>query len=68
MINENVESGYDSRRTLYDKDIRESLFDFLEESYGKTRIPMQGLGGRPNTMTGIMTAILSLQARPMQPM
>ncbi len=38
MINENVESEYDSRRTLYDKDIRESLFDFLEESYGKTRI------------------------------
>jgi len=38
VINENVESGYDSRRTLYDKDIRESLFDFLEESYGKTRI------------------------------
>lgn len=38
MINENVESGYDSGRTLYDKDIREPLFDFLEETYGKTRI------------------------------
>ena len=38
MINENVESGYDSGRILYDKDIREPLFDFLEESYGKTRI------------------------------
>ena len=38
MINENVESGYDSGRTLYDKDIRDPLFDFLEETYGKTRI------------------------------
>lgn len=38
MINENVESGYDSGRILYDKDIREPLFDFLEETYGKTRI------------------------------
>lgn len=38
MINENVKSGYDSGRTLYDKDIREPLFDFLEETYGKTRI------------------------------
>ena len=38
MINENVESGYDFRRTLYDKDIREPLFDFLEEYYGKIRI------------------------------
>ena len=33
-----MESGYDSGRTLYDKDIREPLFDFLEETYGKTRI------------------------------
>ena len=38
MINENVESGYDSGRILYDKDIREPLFDFLEETYGKVRI------------------------------
>ena len=38
MIKENVESGYDSGRTLYDKDIRDPLFDFLEETYGKTRI------------------------------
>ncbi len=38
MINENVESGYDSGRTLYDKDIRDPLFDFLEETYGKIRI------------------------------
>lgn len=38
MRNENVESGYDSGRTLYDRDIREPLFDFLEETYGKTRI------------------------------
>ena len=38
MINENVESGYDSGRILYDKDIREPLFDFLEETYGKTGI------------------------------
>ena len=38
MINENVESRYDSGRILYDKDIREPLFDFLEETYGKTRI------------------------------
>lgn len=38
MINENVESGYDSGRILYDKDIREPLFDFLEETYGKIRI------------------------------
>ena len=38
MINENVESVYDSGRTLYDKDIRDPLFDFLEETYGKTRI------------------------------
>ena len=38
MINENVESGYDSGRTLYDKDIRDPLFDFSEETYGKTRI------------------------------
>ena len=25
-------------RILYDKDIREPLFDFLEETYGKSRI------------------------------
>ena len=28
----------DDNRTLYDKDIREPLFDFLEEQYGKVRI------------------------------
>ena len=28
----------DENRTLYDKDIREPLFDFLEEQYGKVRI------------------------------
>lgn len=38
MVNENVKFGYDSGRILYDKDIRDPLFDFLEETYGKTRI------------------------------
>lgn len=28
----------DGKMTLYDKDIREPLFDFLEETYGKVRI------------------------------
>ena len=31
---------------LYDKDIREPLFDFLEEYYGKTRILEEKLIGR----------------------
>ena len=31
---------------LYDKDIRESLFDFLEERYGKTRIIEEKQVGR----------------------
>ena len=31
---------------LYDKDIREPLFDFLEERYGKTRIIEEKQVGR----------------------
>lgn len=47
---------------LYDKDIREPLFDFLEERYGKTRILEEKQMGRsradlvmvrPKTVTGI---------------
>ena len=33
-------------KTLYDKDIREPLFDFLEETYGKVRILEEKTIGR----------------------
>lgn len=47
---------------LYDKDIREPLFDFLEERYGKIRILEEKQMGKsradivmvlPNTIAGI---------------
>ena len=34
------------RKTLYDRDIREPLFDFLEETYGKVRILEEKTIGR----------------------
>lgn len=42
---------------LYDKDIREPLFDFLEEAYGKLRI-----------MTAFLTAIWWWQVPATRPM
>ena len=36
----------DNTITLYDKDIREPLFDFLEENYGKVRILEEKTTGR----------------------
>ncbi len=47
---------------LHDKDIREPLFDFLEETYGKTRVIEEKRMGRsradivmvrPNSLTGV---------------
>ena len=38
MINRNEKPHYDSGGILYDRDIREPLFEFLEETYGKVRI------------------------------
>ncbi len=34
------------KQTLHDKDIREPLFDFLEETYGKIRILEEKTTGR----------------------
>ena len=40
------ETGDRDKKMLYDKDIREPLFDFLEERYGKIRIIEEKRVGR----------------------
>ena len=41
---------------LYDRDIREPLFDFLEETYGKIRILEEKMMGRSRADAVMVTA------------
>ncbi|RGY99126.1 hypothetical protein DXA13_09270 [Clostridium sp. AM58-1XD] len=45
-MTETAGTGGEKRAVLYDKDIREPLFDYLEERFGKTRIFEEKMIGR----------------------